>query len=188
MGKTIQSPDGELMRLIIKHSTTRATDACYKPIVVDTQEIEVLIFDFARSWGSWWGHVAIVIGDVCYSRAHEKYRAFAGKDKDAYIRRNREIRAVEGLVLRVSTKERKIVEDELKLRVNSDKPYNILGDSCSTNVADVLEKIGILAHDPRFFFAPSSDAGVSPKEMLLALSRSKRLARRNHYPKFNKND
>lgn len=52
-----------------------------------------------------------------------------------------------------------------------------------TAIADVLESIGILAHDPRFIFAPVSNAGVSPKELLIVIQRSKRAVRTNEYPK-----
>jgi hypothetical protein len=50
-------------------------------------------------------------------------------------------------------------------------------------VADVLESIGILAHDPRFFFAPSSTGGVAPKELLIFVLRSRRVVKTKEHLK-----
>jgi hypothetical protein len=68
-------------------------------------------------------------------------------------------------------------------RIRVGASYNLASNSCSTNVADVLENIGILAHDPRFLFAPASNAGVSPKELLIVIQRSKRAVKLNDYPR-----
>jgi hypothetical protein len=87
------------------------------------------------------------------------------------------------LVLRVSATEKSKIEKELKRRVEIDAPYNITNNSCSTNIADVLESVGILSHDPRFQFDPESTDMVSPKEVLIVVSRSKRMVKRNHYSK-----
>lgn len=88
-----------------------------------------------------------------------------------------------GIVLRVSPAERDEIRRELERRIKIGAQYNIVSNSCSTNVADVLEIIGILAHDPRFSFTPSSNAGVSPKELLIVIQRSKRAVKTNNYPK-----
>jgi hypothetical protein len=56
--------------------------------------------------------------------------------------------------------------------------YSIVSNSCSSNVADVLESIGILAHDPRWFPTP-----VTPAELDAVVEKSKRLATKNYYPK-----
>ena len=102
----------------------------------------------------------------------------------AYLDSNQKIRAFEGLLLRVSPSEKEKIRTELKRRIALNKPYSIATNSCSTNVADVLEQIGILAHDPRFKINPESTELVSPKEILIVVSRSKRMVRRNHYRKL----
>ncbi|MGF6525701.1 hypothetical protein [Variovorax sp. PvP013] len=129
--------------------------------------------------GSQFGHVAI--DGVIYSRAHSKYARIL--DGASYRQSNLKIRDFEGLVLRVSQTEKTKIENELQRRVEIDAPYSIVNNSCSTNIADVLESIGILSHDPRFKMDPKSTDLVSPKEILIVVSRSKRMTKRNHYSK-----
>lgn len=93
-----------------------------------------------------------------------------------------------GLMLRVSPSEKLKVRRELERRVSVDRifkrthpnrsTYNLFDNSCSSNVADVLESIGILAHDPRWLPTP-----VTPAELDAALMKSKRLTKKNYYPK-----
>jgi hypothetical protein len=93
-----------------------------------------------------------------------------------------------GLVFRVSPAEKEKIKRELKRRVSVDRAlklkqpnestYSLFDNNCSSNVADVLESIGILAHDPRWFPTP-----VTPAELNSVLEKSKRLAHKNHYPK-----
>lgn len=54
----------------------------------------------------------------------------------------------------------------------------LFNNSCSSNVADALESIGILAHDPRWL--PTL---VTPAELDAVLQKSRRLAKKNFYPK-----
>lgn len=181
--ETITSPDGEILRLIAKVKTTPHSDNSVKEIKTDSVTIEVLIFDaLLTSFGSQWGHVAIDIDGVIYSRAHSSYVEMSVKRAQEYRKSNQEIRAFVGLMIRVSPQEKKIIEVELKRRVSLNKPYSISNNSCSSNVADVLEMIGILAHDPRFQLNPNSTNLVSPKELLIILSRSKRVVQRINYP------
>jgi hypothetical protein len=75
--------------------------------------------------------------------------------------------------------ERRVSVDGAFKRVNpNESTYSIFDNSCSSNVADVLESIGILAHDPRWFPTP-----VTPAELDAVLKKSKRLAKKNYYPK-----
>jgi len=60
---------------------------------------------------------------------------------------------------------------------------SIISNGFSNNVSEVLEMIGILAHDPRFQINPSSANLVSPKELLITVSRSSRVVKRTNYPK-----
>lgn len=147
------------------------------------QSIEVFVFDAVMSSpGSQFGHAAIDIDGTTYSRAHTKY---AKLGRDDYITSNltRVKRDVVSLTLRVTRQEKAIIKAELDKRVAAQAPYDIAVNSCSTNVADVLEKVGILAHDPRFQLMPSSTKLVTPKELLIILSRSDRLIKRTNYSK-----
>ncbi|MEN7526668.1 PAAR domain-containing protein [Cupriavidus sp. DL-D2] len=152
--------------------------------------IEVFVFD-SRYWppDSSFGHAAIGIDDVIYSRAHSVY--YKGSLTD-YLRSNTrerwwdELRArwrgmnrdVVGLVMRLSSEEKGAIQDELERRVRESAPYSLTRNSCSSNVADVLEMVGILAHDPRYLATP-----VSPAELLGVLEKSDRLIERRFYPK-----
>lgn len=142
--------------------------------------VEVLVSDGRLlSQGSQWGHVAIDVAGVVYSRAHTGYDS---KPRSNYLYSNR-FRATVGLVLRVSPADVSTMRAELRRRVALNESYDLLGNSCSTNVADVLEMVGVLAHDPRFQWDASRRTAVSPKEVLLIVSRSSRVVRRTWYPK-----
>lgn len=182
--QTITADNGEILRLVAKMKTTPHDDESVKSIKTDSTTIEVLIFDARMtSIGSQFGHVAIDIDGTIYSRSHSRYALIPNGKK--YRESNLKFRDFEGLVLRVSPKEKNKIKAELDRRVKIDNPYNIINNSCSTNIADVLESIGILAHDPRFQIDPSSTNLVTPKEILIVVSRSKRMSKRNHYQKLN---
>ncbi|PVY90291.1 hypothetical protein C8C95_1116 [Acidovorax sp. 99] len=148
---------------------------------VQDQAVEVFIFDaMMLSPGSQWGHAAVDIDDVIYTRAHSQYSSIA---RGKYLQNNSFIRDFTGLVLKVSSREKKIMKQEFERRIAEQKPYDIISNSCSTNVAEVLESIGVLAHDPRFQVNPISSNGVTPKELLIVVSRSNRLIERINYSK-----
>jgi hypothetical protein len=177
MSETIQSPDGELMRLIIKHSTTRATDACYKPVIVDTQEIEVLISDSRLiSKGSQFGHVAIDIDEQVYGRAPDAWDQDSRKHY-LYRQQVKMNRDTVGYVLRASAADKKRLIAEILSRKSRNKAYDLAMNSCSSNASEVLGTIGIIAYDPRWTVV------ATPADMATALKRSKRLVRINFYPK-----
>ena len=150
---------------------------------IEELTIEVFIFDgrFISS-GSQWGHAAIDIDGQTYSRAPTKYAVL---DRERYLSDNLSIlrRDIVGLVLRISRDEKIKIKEELDRRVSQNKPYSITANSCSTNVAEILAMLGILSHDPRFQANPSSSSLVSPKELLLTISRSNRLVNRINYKK-----
>lgn len=161
--------------------------------------IEVIVSDSRLiSRGSQWGHVAIEIDGIVYSRAHDEYVKI---EKPTYfyggvvnlangsIRTGGNLwRDNVGLVLKISQDEKTTVKHELERRVSVDNEfkrthphestYSIFDNSCSSNVADALESIGILAHDPRWFPTP-----VTPAELAAVLEKSKRFAKKNYYPK-----
>ena len=176
----ISDDQGEIFRLISKIKTTPHTNDLPKNVYTDSSTIEVLIFDaIMTAVGSQFGHVAIDVDGTIYSRAHSKYAEI--NPGSAFRESNQRIRNFEGLTLRVSQKEKTRIKTELVRRVKLDRPYSIIENSCSTNIADVLESIGILAHDPRFQLDPESTNLVSPKEILIIVSRSKRVSKRTHY-------
>lgn len=153
-----------------------------KPVATASNPtVEVFIFDgILTNAGSQWGHAAIGVDEKTYSQAHTK---FAVLDRNIYLKDNMKLRDVVGLKLSVSSDEKVIIQAELDKKVATQKPYSLTDNSCSTNVAEVLEMVGILAHDPRFQMLPSSSRLVSPKELLIVVSRSPRLVQRNNYKK-----
>lgn len=193
------APDGVKYRLVATKTTTPTSDVSAKAITVDSTTVEVIVSDSRlHSMGSQFGHVAIDIDGTVYSRAHEEYVEI---DRHTYFYggvvhlTNGSIRTAGnlwrdnvGLVLRVSPAEKDKMKRELERRVAVDREYkrthpngstySIVSNSCSSNVADVLESIGILAHDPRWFPTP-----VTPAELDAVVEKSKRLAKKNYYPK-----
>jgi hypothetical protein len=133
--------------------------------------------------GSQFGHVAIIVDGIAYSRAHDGYDS--KKTYAQYVAVQESFRDSVGYVLRVSPEEKKKIEAELKRRVavtNGDPArhgYSLLDNSCSSNVADVLNLVGIVAHDPRW----SVLGMVSPEDIAAGLSHSKRVKEKRFYPK-----
>jgi len=197
--QTHTGPDGVKYRRIATRSLTPVTNAAAKEIVVDTATVEIVTSDSRlHSMGSQWGHVAIDINGIVHSRAHEEY---VRVDKHTYFHggtvalANRVVRTHGnlwrdniGLVLRVSPKQKLVIRTELERRIAVDRAfkrkhpnsstYSIFDNNCSSNVADVLETAGILAHDPRWLPTP-----VTPAEIDGVRQKSRRLTRRNYYPK-----
>ncbi|WP_084675731.1 lipoprotein N-acyltransferase Lnb domain-containing protein [Caballeronia insecticola] len=84
-----------------------------------------------------------------------------------------------GYVLRVTTSEKQKMLSEIRRRMAENRPYSVSDNSCSSNVAEVLEIAGIQAHDPRFEFMDT----ISPADLMIGLKHSKRLVGQNVYPK-----
>ncbi|AJX16565.1 hypothetical protein [Burkholderia ubonensis] len=178
------SPDGVKYRLISTKTTTPTSDAEAKQIRTETDSVEVIVSDSRLiSRGSQFGHVAIVVNGITYSRAHDGYDS--KKKYPQYVAIQETFRDSIGYVLRVSPEEKKKIETELKRRVavTSADPekhgYSLLDNSCSSNVADVLNLVGIVAYDPRW----SAFGMVSPEDIAVGLSHSKRVKEKRFYPK-----
>jgi hypothetical protein len=168
--------------LIATQATTPTTDSKAKEIRTETDSVEVIISDsMMRYFGSQFGHVAIVVDGVVYSRAHDGYDD--KKTHAEYISAQEGLRDSVGYTLRISPEEKKKIRVELKHRVaitNGDPTrhgYSLLDNSCSSNVADVLNLVGIVAYDPRGF------GMVSPEDIAVGLSHSKRVTEKRFYPK-----
>ncbi|WP_316156886.1 hypothetical protein [Cupriavidus sp. BIC8F] len=197
--QTHVSPKGVKYRLVSTKETTQTNDSAAKEIKTDSTTVEVVVSDSRLiSSGSQWGHVAIIVDGVIYSRAHEEY---VKTDERTYFfggtlqltngtltTHGNQWRDSAGLVLRLSPAEKAIIKRELERRIKVDQEfkrkhpgsttYSLFDNSCSSNVADVLELVGIMAHDPRWLPTP-----VTPAELEKALEKSKRLVRKNYYPK-----
>jgi hypothetical protein len=177
---TLKSPTtGKTLVPVAEKTTTPTSDATGKRVSVIRTYVEVIVSDSRFiSQGSQWGHAAISIDGKVYSRAHPRYFTTTYDD---YVKRN-SYRDSIGLVLWLSSREKEIVQAELERRVKANADYSIFDNSCSTNVADVLEMVGILAHDPRNLPTP-----VTPAELLNVLSKSNRLVKRIAHPKHENN-
>lgn len=182
--QTLTSPDGVKYRLIGTRTTTPATDAEAKEIRVETDSIEVVVSDSRLiSRGSQFGHVAIVVDGIAYSRAHDGYDS--KKTYSQYISIQETFRDSVGYIVRVSPHEKRLIKTELMRRaaVTNRDPrnheYSLLDNSCSSNIADVLNLVGIVAYDPRW----SAFGMVSPEDIAVGLSHSKRVKEQRLYPK-----
>jgi hypothetical protein len=182
--QTHVSPDGVKYRFIATRTTTPTNDADAKQIRVETDSVEVIVSDSrVVSRGSQFGHVAIVVDGIVYSRAHEGYDA--KKTYAEYVAVQESFRDSVGYVIRVSPVEKHQIETELRRRVAMTKrdpahhTYSLLDNSCSSNVADVLNMVGIVAYDPRW----SAFEMVSPEDIAVGLSHSKRVKEKRFYPK-----
>ncbi|CAJ0870818.1 hypothetical protein R20233_01719 [Ralstonia sp. LMG 32965] len=178
------SPDGVKYRLVGNITTTPANDTEAKKVLAQTDCVEVIVSDSRLiSRGSQFGHVAIIVNGVTYSRAHDGYDS--KKTYAQYVATQQSFRNSVGYVLRVSPNEKSKIEVELKRRVavTSRDPvkhgYSLLDNSCSSNVADVLNLVGIVAYDPRW----SAFGMVSPEDIAVGLSRSKRVKEKRFYAK-----
>ncbi|MGY2490066.1 hypothetical protein [Cupriavidus sp. CP313] len=177
MTDTIISPNGKRMTKIATRTTTPISNDGPKSVYIEREYVEVFVLDSLPRPASAFGHVAIGIDGTVYSRAHERY--YKGSLAE-YLKSNtqRVKRDVAGLYLWVTPREKAIIRDELDRRVMVDAEYSVLDNSCSSNVADVLEMIGIMAHDPRYLPTP-----VFPAELLAVLEKSNRLVERRFYGK-----
>lgn len=176
MPELVTHPNGKPLRLVATRTTTPMPANAPKPVYVKRGLVEVIVSEPMRHLpASAFGHVAIAVDGMVYSRAHERYFT---EPTLAYLRRQafRVERSSIGLVLWVGPGEKEDIKRELQRRVAEDKPYSLTQNSCSTNVADVLEMVGVLAHDPRGLPTP-----VTPEEMLAVLGKSKRLVQKQYY-------
>ncbi|MBK0413625.1 hypothetical protein JD974_04320 [Chromobacterium haemolyticum] len=197
--QTLKAPSGKDLFLVRKQTSTPTTNDELKKVLLKREMIEVIISDSRmRSMGSQWGHAAIVIDGQVYSRAHEEY---VKTDKNTYLNGGVVQRANDtinvngnrwrdnvGVYLSVSTREKDIVKNELERRIKVDREfkrkhpdetsYSLFSNSCSSNVADALELVNILAHDPRWIPFP-----VAPAELLAVIEKSNRAVKKELYPK-----
>lgn len=176
------APEGVKYRLIAARPTKPTPESEAQQIQAQTATVEVIISDSQPArFGSQFGHAAIVVNGIAYSRAPRGYDSTNTYAK--YVAIQQSFRGSIGYVLRVTPDEERRLEAELKRRVqatNSDPKryrYSLLDNSCSSNVVDVLQLVGILAHDPRAFGI------VSPADIAVGLSHSKRITEKRLYRK-----
>ncbi|WP_420996267.1 hypothetical protein ACKI2N_002690 [Cupriavidus sp. 30B13] len=176
MTNTLKAPNGKTLVKVAQRSTTSVQSTAEKPVTVDRNYIEVAIFDSRLiSEGSQFGHASIAFrsDDMVYSRAHKKY--MRGRWQD-YLRSNRSYREVIGVEMWISPREEDIIRKELEHRVAVSSKYSIFSNSCSSNIADVLELVGIHGYDPRGLPTPST-----PAELLAMLRKSNRFIKEYKY-------
>jgi hypothetical protein len=175
----IKSPNGKTLTKVATKTTTSTTDSAPKQVHVKTDTVEIIISDSrAISMGSQFGHSAMVIDGIEYGRAHPGWDQ---DTKEHYLYRQQVSmrRDSWGYVLRITASEKQKILSEIKRRMAENKPYSVTDNSCSSNVAEVLEAAGIQAHDPRFTFMDT----ISPADLMVGLKHSNRLVGENVYPK-----
>jgi hypothetical protein len=169
--------------LLVIHTVIDLSGAPDQPLFLFNMHIsgsiEILISDSRSiSKGSQFGHTAIAIDGVVYGRAHP------GWDTDSlrnYLDRQqiKMHRDTIGYVVSVSESEKQTILSEVKNRVVANRPYSIVDNNCSSNIAEVLGKAGILANDPRW----QLPGIVPPADLMTGLRHSKRLIGIRRYPK-----
>lgn len=146
-------------------------------IEVDSSDhyTEVIISD-SRLWsqGSQFGHVALNVNGAVFSRAHSKWLV-EGLDK--YLVRQQNFRDSVGLVLNTTRMEEKQLIVFLNNRIGANTEYDIGSDSCSSNVADALETIGIPVYGAWQLNA------IAPVDVMINLKKTDRVIRTNWYGK-----
>ena len=142
------------------------------------ETVEVIISDSRLiSRGSQFGHAAIIVDGIAYSMSHNGYDN--KKSYASYVDSQQRLRDSIDFILGVSAEEKNKIKQELEKRIVNNRHYHILANSCSTNVVEVLETIGIQAYDPRFI-----PGLITPTDILIGLERSSRLDHKKSYPKY----
>ncbi|WP_175686947.1 DUF4105 domain-containing protein [Burkholderia anthina] len=178
---TIQSKSGKLLMRAASKTTTPTIDSNAKEVPVNTsrETIEVIVSDSRMvSRGSQFGHTAIIINNQEYGRAPTGWDT---DTKEHYLHRQQVDmqRDSWGYVLRVTTSEKHRILTEIHKRMAANKPYSLFTNSCSSNIAEILDAAGIQAHDPRWSFADT----ISPADLMIGLKHSRRLVTEHVYPK-----
>ena len=124
--------------------------------------------------GSQFGHSAIDMNGIVYSRSHSTYFTTT---RDDYLNRQ-QFRDTIGLLLNTTPEEELILKKDLDERVKKNKPYDLFDNSCSTNVADVLENINIHVRGPWQF-----GNAIAPVDLLINLPKTGRVIQRKFYEK-----
>ncbi|AXV68641.1 MULTISPECIES: DUF4105 domain-containing protein [Ralstonia solanacearum species complex] len=178
MGDLI-SKSGRPLAKVATITTTPTSSSALKKIYTQHETIEVIISDSRMiSMGSQFGHTAIVIDGIEYGRAHPGWDRDT-KERYLYRQQVSMHRDSWGYVLKVTASEKQIMLSEIRKRMAENKLYSIADNSCSSNLAEILEAAGIQAHDPRFEFMDT----ISPSDLMVGLKHSRRLLRENVYPK-----
>lgn len=173
---TVQHPNGKTLTLVAQRLTTPLPADAPKAVYLEREFIEVLVFDSVlRDPAAVMGHAAIEVRGFTYNRQLNGYHR---EPPLLYLYEQVGTRDIIGLRLWVTPMEADRLQTELERRVKEGKRYSLLSNSCSTNTAQALEHIGILAHDPRNLQTP-----VTPAELLSVVSKSNRLVETRKYPK-----
>jgi len=136
---------------------------------------EVIVSDSRMvSQGSQFGHVAININGIVYSRAHSRWDV---KDASEYMNRQQSFRDSVGFELNTTPEEEQELYEFITTRISQNSAYDISSNSCSSNVSDALGHIGINVSGPWQF------GGIAPVDILSNLPKTGRVIRRNWYGK-----
>lgn len=84
-----------------------------------------------------------------------------------------------GYLIKTSGNEKRIILDEIRKRRHENKRYSLVDNNCSSNIAEVLGKAGILVYDPRW----QLPGIIAPADLMIGLRHSKRLIGIRQYPK-----
>lgn len=141
--------------------------------------IEILVSDGGLlSPNFQWEHVALDIGGMVYTCVGDGYGKMSRR---AFLERN-QCRDTVGVKLRLSEFEVVAIHEAFEIRSANQALRASKRGRPWINVIDVLHSVGVLPRNARLEWDPASRGEVSPKEVLVAVSRSSRMQERNFYP------
>ncbi|NHV31301.1 DUF4105 domain-containing protein [Burkholderia sp. D-99] len=178
---TIISRTGKLLIKAAMKTTTPTTNTGAKEVFAHTsrETVEIIVSDSRLiSRGSQFGHTAIIVDGREYGRAPARWDI---DTKEHYLHRQQVDmqRDSWGYVLKVTAAEKQKILAEIHKRIAANEPYSLLENSCSSNIAEILESAGIQAYDRRWSFADT----ISPADLMTGLKHSRRLVAEHVYPK-----
>src|ERR1039457_529823 len=136
---------------------------------------EVIISDSRMlSQGSQFGHAAININGIVFSRAHSRWDV---KDASVYIENQEAFRDSVGIVLNTTLEEENEMYQFIAAKILQNQNYDVSTNSCSSNVADALYQIGVNVYGPWQY------GGIAPIDVLTNLQKSNRVIGANWYGK-----
>lgn len=141
--------------------------------------IEILVSDGGfLSPNFQWERVALDIAGIVYAYVDDGYGKLS---REQFLERN-QCRDTVGVTLRLSAFEVGAVHDAFERMASGQSLHASKRNSPWADLVDVLHGIGVVPRSARLEWDPASRGEVSPKEVLIVVSRSPRMQKRNFYP------
>lgn len=141
--------------------------------------IEILVSDGGFLSPSFqWEGVALDIAGIVYAYVGDGYGRLS---RELFLARN-QCRDTVGVTLRLSAFEVGAVRDAFERMASEPSLKASKRNRPWADLVDVLHSIGVVPRSAKLEWEPASRGEVSPKEVLIVVSRSARMQERNFYP------